>query len=140
MKRIFLDTNVLIDFLGEREGFYEDAARIVSLADMELIELYASSLSYATTSYILSKCEAEETVRKKLRAFSTLCHIAGVGELAVNRALYSDFSDFEDALQYYSAAEISADAIVTRNKKDFTASAIAIYTAKEFINSHLYLS
>lgn len=32
MLNVFLDTNVIIDFMARRENFYEDAATIVSLA------------------------------------------------------------------------------------------------------------
>ena len=51
MNKVFIDTNILIDFLGEREPFYEAAARIVSRVDRKEIELLVSSLSYATASY-----------------------------------------------------------------------------------------
>ena len=60
MKKVFIDTNVLIDFLGEREPFYDAAARIVSRADRKEIELMVSSLSYATASYILMRYNPRE--------------------------------------------------------------------------------
>lgn len=52
MKQVFLDTNVIIDYLGNRTGFYDDAAIIMSLAINQKIELYAAAISFATASYI----------------------------------------------------------------------------------------
>ena len=54
MKQVFLDTNVIIDYLGNRTGFYDDAAIIMSLAINQKIKLYAAAISFATASYILS--------------------------------------------------------------------------------------
>lgn len=99
--------------------------------------MYASSLSYATASYILAKYDTAENVTGKLRKFATLCHISGVDEHTVSNALYSDFSDFEDALQFYSAVAVGSDIIVTRNKKDFDKSCIPVFTPKEYLNTLL---
>ena len=54
MIQVFLDTNVIIDYLGNRTGFYDDAAIIMSLAINQKIELHAAAMSFATASYILS--------------------------------------------------------------------------------------
>lgn len=67
MKKFFINTNVLIDFLGERDPFYDAAARIVSRADRKEIELMASSLSYATASYILMRYNPRELVMEKMK-------------------------------------------------------------------------
>lgn len=117
MKKVFIDTNILIDFLGEREPFYDAAARIVSRADRKEIELLVSSLSYATASYILMRYNSREMVLDKMKKFTPLCTVTGVGMEEVNESLYSAFLDFEDALQYYSALRAGAAVIITRNKK-----------------------
>lgn len=67
MKKFFINTNVLIDFLGERDPFYDAAARIVSRADRKEIKLMASSLSYATASYILMRYNPRELVMEKMK-------------------------------------------------------------------------
>ena len=53
--RLFLDTNLMLDLLGEREPFYDTAAKIATLADKGKIKLIVSALSYSTIFYILSK-------------------------------------------------------------------------------------
>jgi len=57
--KAFLDTNVMLDFLGERDPFYLSSAKIATLADKGKIEIVVSALSYATVSYFLSKFETE---------------------------------------------------------------------------------
>ena len=134
MRKVFIDTNVLIDFLGEREPFYDAAARIVSRADRKEIELMVSSLSYATASYILMRYNPRELVLGKLKNFTPLCTVTNVGAEEVNLSLHSAFSDFEDALQYHSALKAEATVIITRNKKDFSYSSLPVYTPDEYLN------
>lgn len=134
MRKAFIDTNVLIDFLGERDPFYDAAARIVSRADRKEIELMVSSLSYATASYILMRYNPQDLVMEKLKKFTPLCTVTNVGAEEVNLSLYSAFSDFEDALQYYSAWKAGATVIITRNKKDFRSSSLPVYTPDEFLS------
>ena len=69
MQQVFLDTNVIIDYLGNRTGFYDDAAIIMSLAINQKIKLYAAAISFATASYILSKNNDNNRI-KTLRFFS----------------------------------------------------------------------
>ena len=135
MKKVFIDTNVLIDFLGEREPFYDAAARIVSQADRKEIELMTSSLSYATASYILMRYNPRELVMRKLKQFTPLCTVTNVGAEEVNLSLCSAFSDFEDALQYHSALKAGASEMITRNKKDFRLASLPVYTPDEYLNS-----
>ena len=134
MRKAFIDTNVLIDFLGERDPFYDAAARIVSRADRKEIELMVSSLSYATASYILMRYNPQDLVMEKLKKFTPLCTVTNVGAEEVNLSLYSAFSDFEDALQYHSAWKAGATVIITRNKKDFRSSSLPVYTPDEFLS------
>lgn len=133
MRKVFIDTNVLIDFLGEREPFYAAAARIVSQADRGEIELMVSSLSYATASYILMRYNPRELVMGKMKKFTPLCTVTNVGAEEVTQSLHSVFSDFEDALQYHSALKAGATVIITRNKKDFRPSLLPVYTPEEYL-------
>jgi predicted nucleic acid-binding protein len=55
MTRVFWDTNIMLDLLGERDPYYDDAALIATLADKKEIQLFVSALSYATVGYFLTK-------------------------------------------------------------------------------------
>lgn len=135
MKRLFLDTNVILDLLGERYPFYEPMAKIATLADKNLVTLVVSPISFATLNYFLSKFESPKIAREKLRKFNVICQISLVDEHVVEKGLNSSFKDFEDALQYFSALESECDFIITRNEKDFKTSAIPVMTADEFLSS-----
>ena len=137
MKRIFLDTNIVIDALLEREEWMDEAFLILSLADRGDIEVYCSSLSLATASYFMERAKMpHEIMMDKLDVFCQLCIPTRVDGSVVRQAIHSSFADFEDALQYFSALTINADAIITRNGKDFAHSVIPVMTAAEFLASY----
>lgn len=133
MKKIFLDTNVIIDFMGEREGFFDNAARIICDADKSLINIACSSLSFSNIAYILRIEYTYEEIKSKLSLFSQICEITKVDKDVVKKALESKYTDFEDALQYYSAISAGADCIVTRNVKDFKEYIIPVITPAEYL-------
>ena len=136
MKRVFIDTNVFIDYLGQRDKFYEPAAKIVSLADMGMIRLLVSSLSFATGSYVLeTHChKTPEQIVDGYRNFIAICGIATVDEAVIMATVKHPFKDFEDAMQYHTAMAENADCIVTRNKKDFTETEIPVMKPQEFLD------
>lgn len=135
MQRLFLDTNVMLDLLGERRPYYNSIAHIASLADKGKVQIVVSSLSYATTFYILSKYERTDSVKNKLRKFKILSEVSSLNETVVEKALNSDFKDFEDALQYHCAVNSNCNYIITRNGKDFKNSNIPIMTSEEYLIS-----
>lgn len=134
-KKIYIDTNVMLDLLGEREEFYLDAAKIASLADQKKIMLISSPISYATVNYFLSKFENSNVAREKLRKFKLVSEVCTIDESIVEKSLNSNFSDFEDALHYFNAIESKCEIIITRNPKDFKNASLPIMSPKEFISS-----
>ena len=133
MKRLFLDTNIVIDLLEKRQPFCEDAALIFTEAYYKRVQLYISPMTYATVSYLLSKHNKAEDVRKLLANIRQLTRVSPADERVVDDAIASRFADFEDALQYYSALKAKADFIITRNGKDFVISTIPVMTAAEYL-------
>ena len=135
MKNIFLDTNIVLDLLAYRMPFYTEAAKLFSLADKKKLKLSISSLCLADANYILSKQNPEMEVRKILRKFKVLVNVLPLDDKISDLALNSEFKDFEDAIQYFTAIENDQDIIITRNQPDFKESKIPIMTAGEFIKS-----
>lgn len=133
MQKVFLDTNFLLDFLGERENFYPPCAKIMTLADNRKIEVFTSPTSIATTFYLLSKSRNKISVLEKISKFKLLCRISIMDDEVVEKALRSDFTDFEDALQYYSALATHCDIIISRNEKDFKQAKIPVMDADTFL-------
>lgn len=133
--KLFLDTNVMLDLLGERVPFYTSAAKIATLADKGKVNLIVSALSYSTVFYILSKFEKTEVVKEKLRKFKVIAGTSDLTDKVINKGLSSKFSDFEDALQYHCAIKMDCTILITRNEKDFKESAIPIMTPDEYLIS-----
>ena len=135
MTRLFLDTNVILDLLAERIPFYDSIAKVASLSDHQRLILVASPLSYKTVEYVLSKFESSESVLNKLRKFKIICEVCAVNEETIEKGLNSNFKDFEDAIQYFTAIQSNCTIIITRNGKDFKHSTIPIMTAEEYLSS-----
>ena len=114
--RVYLDTNILIDFVCKREPFYEPSKGIFALGSIGQIELVTSSLSI---------------VIKSILSFVSVCDLQAK---VVIKSLDSDWKDYEDYVQSISALESFADCIVTRNKKDFGKSVIPVYTIEELMS------
>jgi predicted nucleic acid-binding protein len=135
MKNLFLDTNIVLDLLAYRMPFYTEAAKLFSLADKKKLKLSISSLCLADSHYILSRQKPEMEVRNILRKFKVLVIVLPLDDKITDLALNSEFRDFEDAIQYYTAIENDQDLIITRNQQDFKAGKIPVMTAGEFLKS-----
>ncbi|WP_144893848.1 type II toxin-antitoxin system VapC family toxin [Flavobacterium tiangeerense] len=135
MSRIFLDTNVILDLLGERVPFFDSIAKVATLADQKKLTLIVSPLSFTTIDYVLNKYETSESVLNKLRKFKIICEVCEVNEETIDKALNSNFKDFEDSVQYFTALQSNCSIIITRNGKDFKNSTIPIMTAEEYLSS-----
>ena len=135
MKKIFLDTNIILDFLGEREGFYEASAKIMTLADKKKIQVYTSPSSISNVFYVLAKYENSKTALEKIRKFKLLCSMSVMDDEVVEKAIHSNFKDFEDAMQYFSALVSNCDVIITRNEKDFKNALIPVMNAESYLLS-----
>ncbi|PKP24544.1 MAG: PIN domain nuclease [Bacteroidetes bacterium HGW-Bacteroidetes-2] len=134
-KRIFIDTNVMLDFLGERVPFYEAIAKIATLAEKSELTMVVSPISFATVNYFLSKFEGSKTAIEKLRKFKILCEICTLNEQTIEKGLNASIKDFEDALQYFSATESQCEILLTRNGKDFKKLLLPVMTPDEFLKS-----
>ena len=135
MKKIFLDTNIILDFLGEREGFYEASAKIMTLADKKKIQVYTSPSSISNVFYVLAKYENSKIALEKIGKFKLLCSMSVMDDEVVEKAIHSNFKDFEDAMQYFSALASNCNIIITRNEKDFKNAMIPVMNAESYLLS-----
>ena len=135
MDRLFIDTNVMFDLLGERHPFYISIAKLATLADRGKLQMVVSPISFATVNYFLAKSESPEIAKEKLRKFKIISEICKLDEHTIEKGLNADFKDFQDSLQYFSAVDSDCGIIITRNGKDFKKSLIPVMTANEYLNS-----
>jgi predicted nucleic acid-binding protein len=133
MEKVFVDTDIVLDLLGQRMPFYEFSARLFSKADKAEIELFVSSLSFSNLYYLLSRQYSPDQARKQLLKFKALVTVLSVTDKVIDLALASDFKDFEDGIQYFTAIENGIQTLLTRNLKDYKSAEIVVMTAEQFI-------
>ena len=134
----FVDTDIVLDLLARREPFYEAAARLFSLAETGNISLSVSSLTFANLFYILRKQVSAKHAHEALRNFKQLVTVLPVDDATIEQALKAGFTDFEDAIQYFSALAAGCTALLTRNGRHYRKSAINIFSAEAYCarNNH----
>ena len=136
MKKLFVDTNIVIDLLSRREPFFEEAAELFTLADKKHVELSVSSLTIANTSYALLRQMDYNKATSILSKLRLILKVLPLDDKIIGLALNDEtFSDFEDGLQFFTAIENEQELIITRNLKDFKNSKLPTMTAKQFIKT-----
>ena len=137
MISIYIDCNILIDWLLKREPYSFYAAKIIELTENKKVKSYLSVLTLANTHYIISKelnkKIADEFLVDSLKLFD---FVDITGEI-IRKAIINKSKDFEDDLHYYTAIDQPIDYIITRNKKDFPKDKIKIVDLEEFIESNI---
>ncbi len=134
MTDIFIDTDVIIDFLIDREPHSREAAIIFTLIEKKKLKGFVSSLTFSNLYYILKKIESHNKVIAKLDSLSRLLTILKVDQQTIKYAIASGFTDFEDSIQYYCAHDFKRiDVIITRNIKDYKGSEIPVLTPAEYL-------
>lgn len=132
MKKIFLDTNFIFDYLI-REDYASDAEKILKWGWENGLDFYISYLTIANFAYILRK-EEPASRREKIKFLTEVFKIIPGNDNQINSSLEVDCRDFEDALQYFSAISAECDCIITRNTRDFEFSTLPTLTPKEFLH------
>lgn len=136
MRKIFLDTNIIVDLIADRKPFSKYAIQLFHKAELKEIELFTSSHSIATTHYLLKKYLGEKELRTVLYDLLDYVNVVAVDIDILKKGLLSNHKDFEDAIQIFCASAIKEiDCIVTRNTKDFKGSEIPALNPDEIINS-----
>lgn len=134
MKTIFIDSDVILDFLLERKG-YDFAMAIFFFGFNKKYLVISSSVILSNVYYVARKVLGHTETIERLKKIRKFLKIIYISEKSFDNALNSGFTDFEDALQYFAALEFKSNYIITRNKKDFRASKIKVLTTEEFLIS-----
>ena len=132
--KLFLDTDLALDHLADRQPFAEHAHRLLGLAEVQEVEACLSSLSFSHLYYLLRKGRTHLETLVLLAKLKRITKIVAIGEKEIQAALGSGFGDFEDAIQYFSAqAEGGVRVIITRNKTDYAASRLTVMSPEEYL-------
>ena len=131
--RIFLDTNVLVDYLNKREPFFADASKIIDLCVLKQADGVLSSLSIINAIYIMRKVYTKDSLLAKANWLCDHFEISPINKKFIQEAIAVRATDFEDAVQFHSARDAGADLIVTRDINGFKNFALPVMTPQEFL-------
>jgi predicted nucleic acid-binding protein len=133
--KIFIDSDIILDVLLEREEFYEYSAEIFDLSVVKEIILFTTAVVLANVFYFIRKKYGTEKSKEIIRKLRLFINVLPIEEKIVDMNLYSKFGDFEDGLQYFTSKEHNIPILITRNGKDYKEKDIMIQTAEEYIKS-----
>lgn len=134
MIHLFLDTNIVIDFLTDRKPFSSFAGRLFDYSEKGKVNLYLSAISYNNIYYVVRKVSSHKETIRILSRLIEMTEVIDLTSSSIKESLNSEFNDFEDALHYFSAkVNPNISGIVTRNGVDFKHRTIAIFTPEEAI-------
>ena len=136
MNKVLVDTDVILDFFFDREPFSEDASQILSWCESGKIHGFVTPVMISNIYYILRKLDKHEKIIENLKMLMSIVDIAIIDKKTVLNALNSEFKDFEDALQNFSAInESDIQVIITRNIKDYKTSSLAVMTPENYLKA-----
>ena len=131
--RVIVDTNVVLDVLLARRSFVESASRVFALVEQSRIEASLCATTVTTVDYLLTQSLSRDEGRQALRGLLDLFEIAPVNRSVIEKALQSKIEDFEDAVLEQAGRLTGAEAIITRNTKDFRKSSIKALDPAELL-------
>lgn len=135
---VFLDTDVIIDYITDRKPFSDKAEKVFALIENKKIKGHTSSLCFSNLYYLIRQQMTRTKAISLLKDLASLLNILKVDEDSILLALNSNFKDFEDAIQYYIANDYkSIDVIVTRNIKDYKHSELPVMTPDTLLKTYL---
>lgn len=136
MDKILVDTDVILDFFFDREPFSEEASKILSLCEKRELRGFVTPVIMSNVYYLLRKTAKHEKVIESLKKLMDIIDVAIINKHTVIDALNSEFKDFEDALQNFSAQnEKEIKVIVTRNIKDYKTSSLSVMTPETYLKT-----
>ena len=133
MKKLFLDSDVLLDLLLDRKPFSENISSLIEYCILNNIEMFSSPICIANINYIIEKFENKTNANLKTNKLLEIIKVENVGQSEITMAKLSNFKDFEDAIQNYACeSDGSIDLILTRNTKDYKKSEISVMTPEQY--------
>lgn len=131
--KLFIDTNVVLDVLAQREPWFADSARLLAHVEQGGATGHIAAHTLTTLHYLLARHLGQQKTAAVLIDLTALLHVEPVDHQVLQQALALGWRDFEDAVQAVSAARCQADYLVTRNPRDFRQSLTPVITPSEFM-------
>ena len=136
MDKILIDTEVILDFFFDRKPFSEQSSKVLSLCEKRIVTGFVTPVMISNVYYILRKVAKHEKVIENLKSLMKIIDVAAINKETIIVALNSEFKDFEDALQNFSAQnENDIKVIITRNIKDYKTSSLSVMTPETYLKT-----
>jgi predicted nucleic acid-binding protein len=134
--RVLLDTNVVLDVLLDREPFVEDSAAVFAWVEGGALTGLLCATTITTLAYLAGKTVGKAQATRLIRQLMSLFEVAPVTRAVLDAALASKAADFEDAVLAEAARQAGAQAIITRNLRDFAHSPVRAHTPAQWLAMH----
>ena len=135
--KVFLDANVILDYLTDRQPFADDAEAVIEFCASEGNIGKITTLTACNAVYILSRIIGKQLAEEKIKELIDIVGLVGVDPESVSSNLAASHVDFEDSVQLSEAIKWNAEAIVTRDKHGFSGSTIPVYSPADFISAFM---
>jgi predicted nucleic acid-binding protein len=132
MRRVFVDTNVILDVLLKNEGFWPDSLKVFQMAELGRVRACVSASSMTDIFYVARKKLTAPVARAAIEKLLGLFEIVGVDGDDLRGALSLQIDDMEDALQAWCAQKAKADVLITRDVEGFPGVGLPVVTPAEF--------
>ena len=133
MDRVFIDTNVLVDWLTQRRPFADHSTKIIELVERRLLAGVLNPLVIANTYYVTATYLDKPTTRNLLTDFTSLFEIVDVSRQHVVNAVEKASGDFEDEIHVQTMLANDVKTVITRNSQDFARASLNAYTPSEYL-------
>jgi predicted nucleic acid-binding protein len=131
--KVLLDTDVVLDVLLDRKPHVADSARSFRLVEEGKVSGLLCATTLTTLDYLLTQSLGLSDSRPVLARLLRLFDIAPVTRAVIEGALRSAMADFDDAVLVHAARQAGADAVITRNPKDFAKATCPIFDPRQFL-------
>ena len=136
MEKVLIDTDVILDLLFDRKPFSEESSQILGFCENGKIKGFVTAIMLSNIYYLLRKTAKHEKVIANLKMLMSIMDVTSTNKKTVLDALNSDFKDFEDALQNFSAQNYNEiKVIITRNIKDYKTSSLSVMTPETYLKA-----
>lgn len=134
MKKVLIDSDVILDYMLKRKPFDAEALEIFRLLARGVFVGYITSITPINVFYVGRKIKGAEDTRRAIKRLLDILEVLTAGKGLLQGSLSSKITDYEDAVQHACAEAESLDAIVTRNLADYKNASLPVYSPAEFLN------
>lgn len=136
INNVLIDSDIILDYFLDRQPFSENSSKILALCDTGRLNGFVTGIAIANIYYVLRKEHKSKTILQGIKVLLAFLDVIKVDKGIILKAIDSEFSNFEDALQNFSAdSNSSINAIITRNIKDYKKSNLSILTPSMFLKT-----